>query len=152
MLLQRLTKDDTVGFNYDYMGAAEYEFGATRNGRAALAQAFVDKQFFARPLVFREVIGQNVMPAIGVVAMGSKEMLDALEADGGRISVTKEAFRTGDTNIVAWMAVAWESYRAKPLLLVRRSLGGKDLTNRTKKFLDPFIEAIEQEAKESVDA
>lgn len=35
-LCQRLIADPKIGFNYDYMGAAEYEFGGTREARKHL--------------------------------------------------------------------------------------------------------------------
>lgn len=38
-LCQRLIENPRIGFDYDYMGAAEYEFGATRQAREYLAAA-----------------------------------------------------------------------------------------------------------------
>lgn len=38
-LCQRLTQDPNIGFNYDYMGSAEYEFGANWRARVYLAKA-----------------------------------------------------------------------------------------------------------------
>lgn len=38
-LCQRLVESDKIGFEYDYMGAAEYEFGATRKARQELDNA-----------------------------------------------------------------------------------------------------------------
>lgn len=38
-LCQRLIESDRIGFEYGYMGAAEYEFGATMEARKALDSA-----------------------------------------------------------------------------------------------------------------
>lgn len=38
-LCQRLVESGKIGFEYDYMGAAEYEFGATYKCRVALEDA-----------------------------------------------------------------------------------------------------------------
>ena len=38
IFLQRLIVDQDIGLNYDYMGAAEFEFGATADAREALAR------------------------------------------------------------------------------------------------------------------
>lgn len=40
MLLQRMIRENEIGFNYDYMGYAEYEFGATSKSREAIARSF----------------------------------------------------------------------------------------------------------------
>lgn len=149
MLLQRLVKDETAGFNYDYMGSAEYEFGATRNGRGALALAFINSNFHARVIDFREVHYGSVLPPVTVIAMGSKDAIDDLAAAGGKISVIKETFRTNDSNIVGWMNVGWEMRRTTPLLLVRQSLHPADITARTKKFLEPFIEQAREALEET---
>jgi hypothetical protein len=149
MLLQRLVRDETAGFNYDYMGAAEYEFGATRNGRGALATAFIEGKLHARPIQFREVHYGSVLPPVNVLAVGSKEVIDNIVAAGGKISVIKETFRTNDSNIVGWMNVGWEMRRTTPLLLVRQSLHPADITARTKKFLEPFIEQAREALEET---
>lgn len=37
-IMQRLVKDEKIGFNYDYMGYAEYEFGANTIARAEVSR------------------------------------------------------------------------------------------------------------------
>ncbi len=143
MLLQRLIADKDIGFNYDYMGSAEYEFGATRNGRMELAQAFIDGEIVARVLQVSEVYnskdpGKN----IEVVALGRKNMIDALEASP-RIRISKESFRFDNPNILGWMNVGADE--VEPLIMIRTSV--EDAQKRINDFIRPFIDGLREEAK-----
>ena len=124
MLLQRLITDNNVGFNYDYMGAAQYEFGATTNGRTKFAQAYLEGNIAAKKMKFVELINMfngngHSRRAIDVVVYTTKEAL-ATMGDTFTAQVTKEHFRTDDPKIVAWMSVGIPNGREfAPLFIVR---------------------------------
>lgn len=141
MLLQRLTLDDRIGFNYDYMGAAEYENGATRVGRTAIAQAFIDKTIEARPIQFIETYGKYRSEPVEVIAMGTAETLDRL-GPVAEINAWKEAFHTNDKKIVGWMNVGWD--RAEPLILLRTDTA--DLQSRVNQFFADPISWLQEQA------
>lgn len=172
MLLQRLVTDEKVGFNYDYMGASEYEWGATSVGRTALAQLFLDKQFCAKKIQFIEVGGfarthrqsfvdkldkpiEPYDPKIGIEAliMGSQETLDRLCPDGVlNLRYTKEMFRLEDPTIVGWMNV-WHGTGGRdgvPLMIVRTNL--KNLQKHVEMFLERPLEVLREEAREKAEA
>lgn len=143
MLLQRLIADKDIGFNYDYMGSAEYEFGATRNGRMELAQAFLDGEIVARVLQVSEVYtSKDPGKCIEVVALGRQSMLDALESNP-RIRISKESFRFDNPNIIGWMNVG--SDKIEPLIMIRTSV--EDSQQRINDFIQPFIDGLREEAK-----
>lgn len=143
MLLQRLIADKDIGFNYDYMGSAEYEFGATRNGRMELAQAFLEGEIFARVLKVSEVYNpKDPGKSIEVVALARKSMLDMLEANP-RIRISKESFRFDNRNIIGWMNVGTD--KIEPLIMIRTSV--EDSQKRINDFIRPFIDGLREEAK-----
>lgn len=140
MLLQRLVNDEDVGFNYDYMGAAEYEYGATRNGRMAIARLFLDGKMCARRVQFQEKHGRTTEQAITVLALGSAETLDKL-GNPMVISTTKEAFRTHSSKIAGWLHVG-HSDNVEPLMLLRLDAPGQEVTERVQAFLKDPIDAL----------
>lgn len=136
MLLQRLTKDSDCGFNYDYMGYAEYENGATANGRVKLAETFVDGQLVARRINFH---------GVPVLALGSEAIINEIGAVFNP-SISKTGFRVEDPKIVAWIQVGWFGQGFEPLLMVRLSLGGEEISARVQSFLDRAIDHVKSEA------
>jgi len=148
MLLQRLVADPDIGFNYDYMGSAEYEFGATRRGRMALAQIFVEDRMVARRVAFVEQFGFNTFDPIQVLALGSADMLDGL-GDPMTIRAYKEAFRTRSPDIIGWMNVS-QDRAVKPLLLVRLGADPGEAQDRIGKFLKDPIEALRNERSAAI--
>lgn len=144
MLLQRLVTDEDVGFNYDYMGAAEYEYGATRNGRLALARLFLDDKMCARKIKVSESIGRMKGEPITVLAIGSAETLDAL-GNPAVLPVTKEAFRLHQAKYAGWMHVG-PSEEVEPLLFVRCDMPGEEISQRVQSFLKEFIDGLRQES------
>ena len=144
MLLQRLVTDENVGFNYDYMGAAEYEFGATRNGRLALARLFVEDKMSARKIQLHEKIGKMKGEPITVLAIGSAETLDTL-GNPAVLPVTKEAFHLHQAKYVGWMHVG-HSEQVEPLLFVRCDMPGEEISQRVQSFLKEFIDGLKQAA------
>ncbi len=142
MFLQRLTHDDTSGFNYDHMGSAEYEFGVTRDARTAMAKLFISDGMKARAIDFVEKIGKNESSPVLVLALGSEETLDKL-GNPAIIQVTKEPFRTSNRNINGWMLVDPENKDVTPLMLLRVT---DDVQERLGKFLKDPIAALREEA------
>lgn len=147
MLLQRLVADDKSGFNYDFMGAAEYENGATMNGRTQIAELFLRDKMQARVIDFIEVIGRNEQSLVSVLAMGTPAFLDQL-GNPAKISVWKETFRTSDKNIIGWLNVAWPGRSLDPFMMVRMSEGA-DIQQRIEKFLKDPIEYLRQQEAEA---
>lgn len=147
MLLQRLKPDDTCGLNYDYMGAAEYEFGATANGRLAIARLFLNKEMAARTIRFVEVHGMSERAPVDVLAVGTQDMLANI-AGTAKIRVIKEAFRTDDPRIIGWMNVGHDE-NVTPFLMVRLSIGVDNVQKRIQAFLERPIEHLREEGREA---
>ena len=81
MLLQRLIDNPITGFNYDYMGAAEYEYGATSHGRTGLARAWLEKDFTAQKVMFIETVRDRKSAPIEVLVMGRPETIHSIPAE-----------------------------------------------------------------------
>ena len=140
MYLQRLVADKEIGFNYDYMGSAEYEFGATLNGRSAFARAYLEGDIAAKKTLFVEKFYGSLSKPVEVVVMGRKKDIEAIGAEMV-ISVTKESFRTESSKIIGWMNVGRES--CTPFFIMRADLA--DAGKRIESFFAPAIEAIKEE-------
>ena len=139
MLLQRLVDSECKGFGYDYMGASEYENGATTNGLAALARLFLDGRLVARKAGFGEIHGRMRGEYVTVLAIGSEETLDRL-GDLMDIKVTHEPFHAHRARITAWMAVDMDPARVEPLMLVRIEAPDEQIMERVSLFLKEAIE------------
>ena len=139
MLLQRLVDSECKGFGYDYMGASEYENGATTNGLAALARLFLDGRLVARKAGFGEIHGRMRGEYVTVLAIGSEETLDRL-GDLMDIKVTHEPFHAHRARITAWMAVDMDPARVEPLVLVRIEAPDEQIMERVSLFLKEAIE------------
>ena len=145
MHLQRLVAHDKVGFNYQYMGAAEYENGATTHGREAIAELFLRDRMQACIIDFIEVTGHHECKPVPVLAMGTPGFIEQL-GNPARIKVTKERFGTSDKNVIGWLNVAWPGRDIDPFMMVRLSEGDA-IQGRIEKFLkDPIDYLREQEA------
>jgi hypothetical protein len=146
MYLQRLIEDDKTGFNYDYMGRAEYEFGATMNARKALAAKHLDGEIQVRILNFIEIIGKNESKPVEVAVLapeGTFCLLD-IEDDTLRIKVTGEPFRTASPNIIGWMNIEEDDCGTViPMLMVRTD--ADDISNRIEKFTSGLIRKMREE-------
>lgn len=79
MLLQRMIRENEIGLNYDYMGYAEYEFGATSKSREAMARSFIANDLEARVVTLVEQFGKSQMEPIEVVVLGNKETIDYID-------------------------------------------------------------------------
>lgn len=144
MLLQRLNKDDTAGFNYDYMGSAEYEYGSTRKGRVAIARLFLEGKMCARSVKFQEVIGKNEFEPIGVLAIGTSEALDKL-GNPMKIRVTQESFRTREEDIVGWLHVSMDEEDFDPLMMIRLDMPADEIHVRVEQFLADPIKYLKED-------
>jgi hypothetical protein len=148
MYLQRLVADDKSGFNYDYMGSAEYEFGATRKTRSKIAYYFARGNISAKRISFVERMwnGSRLKP-VDTVIIGRKDYISSLD-DELVIKISKEAFRTQSTDIIGWMNV--DPYReAEPFVIVRADL--PDVQKRIDMFFGDFIKAAKAELKAEED-
>lgn len=145
MLLQRLVADSKCGLNYDYMGSAEYEFGATANGRSGLAKAFLEDDLKFKWFDFVEVRGRFSYPPVQVVGLARQKMIDQIPGTF-RVNVTKENFRTDNSRIIGWMLVDYAGRTCgptdNPLLILRANLD--DIQNRFVNFLQPFVDQMKE--------
>ncbi len=100
-LLQRLIADEKCGLNYDYMGFAEFEFGATGRARVELARFMIDGTITARRINFKGKWGvTNVQfPAI---VIGEKEFIDNIKPELS-LTMEKSFMRDRDEKILGWM-------------------------------------------------
>lgn len=154
MLLQRLIADPKCGFNYDYMGSAEYEFGATALARTDFARQYIAGNIAAKRMTFIEQVNRfngngHARAGIDVVVYSTKEVIEGF-GDELTIQVTKETFRTDNPKYLGWMKVTGpRSTPPAPLFIVRADV---DLTNVDKFFKDPidYLEG-EQAAKDGKD-
>lgn len=137
MLLQRLVADKNIGFNYDLMGAAEYEFGATRNGRAAIAQAYLKGDISAKRTLFIEAHGSRRSPGVKVAVLARPETLAKI-GDEMIVQVVKECFYTDDERIIGWMNVG-QDY-VEPMMIIRENV--EDMRDRVNDFFRPFIKEM----------
>lgn len=125
----------------DYMGAAEYEFGAAGKGRQALARSYLDGRLKAKRTRFIEDDWSR-RPSIDVVVMGDADTIDAI-GEELIVRVTHERFQTENKEIVAWMRVGHDN--VEPMLIVRANLAN------AKKLVEQLLaSAIEYERRERV--
>lgn len=149
MLLQRLVKDDRhgIGFNYDYMGYAEYEFGSTTKSRGAIAQAFLDGKLKSVCVNLVEVFGRSNSKPIEVVVIAHEDAIQYVEHQCAKdankhwhVSVDKSSMRGDSEKIVGWLSV----HIAQPFFIIKTSLD--DRGQRFEQFINPFLEQIRESA------
>lgn len=134
--VQRLVKDDKVGFNYDYMGYAEYEGGTTGMARFSFAECYVEGKTKAQRVTLRD--SQDPLnKKIDCVIIGHPVIVDKL---GGDICVRNAKGHLGlnDDSVVAWMPVIPWSPMDEPLLIIRA-----DLTDMQQRVTDFYKQPIE---------
>lgn len=154
MLLQRLLADDRAdgcGLNYDYMGSAEFEFGATREARIKLANLQIEGKLVGKQVRLYEKWGRSNRGPIDVYLFGSQEYIDKLLSNPPVLSLgvngdlivcpTKEAARIDDIRYIGWMQVRSN----EPLLIIRAT---RENLDRGNKFLQLFMDGILAEEKE----
>ncbi len=140
MYLQRLIADPKIGFNYDYMGSAEYEFGVTAEARVAIAKAYLDGDIGAKLTNLIEVHGKNRSNPVQVRVLAKKSTITQI-GDEFALPVLKECFRTDNPKIIGWLKVM--PHRAPnldPLIMIRHHL--VDGPARIDQFFDPFIQEL----------
>ena len=135
--MQRMRLCEKVGFNYDYMGSAEYEFGATMEGRLAIAKAFIEGDIKSRLIEVRDE-----QTSVELLMMARSEFVDSMGdiMDFGRLKEPMHLLDKWDT--VAWLSVKWE--QPTPLFLVRPHV--KDIQRRVNRFFEPAIQHLKETA------
>lgn len=143
-LLQRMIADENIGFNYDYMGAAEFENGATARARGELAGFMLDGQMTARRVNFKGTWGVTKVKFPAIV-IGEKRYVDQMKPE---LSVTMEkgSMRNQDENILGWMIVDKDCSK---LFILRDDENYPVNINRLEKFLKPFADQIAETRKEA---
>lgn len=137
-LLQRLVADREIGFNYDQMGFAEFEFGATAKARGEIAMFAVDHKITARRVKFVGVWGVTKVKFDAVV-IGEQETVDGLP-DTLKLQMERGFMRNDDPTIVGWMTVG---DTAKKVMIFRDDASLPQNLERVEKFLKPFVQQIE---------
>lgn len=147
MLLQRLIKDEHhgIGFNYDYMGYAEYEFGSTTNSRTALAQNYLDGKLKSICVELVEVFGRSNSDPIEVVVIAHEDAIRYVEHQRSKdnhnrwyVDVSKSSMRGDDEKIVGWMSV----HLAHPYFIIKTSL--EDRGPRFEQFINPALDYLRE--------
>lgn len=143
-LLQRMIADDKIGFNYDYMGFAEFEFGATTLARGELAAFMLDGQMTARRVNFKGTWGVTKVKFPAIV-IGEKQFVDRMKPDFS-VTMEKGFMRNSDENILGWMIVDRDYHK---LFILRDDENYPANIDRLEKFLKPFADQITEARKEA---
>ncbi len=107
-LWQRLVEDEKCGLNYDYMGYAEYEFGATLNSRTRLADWLkagvltswrTDVSLIERQLTFKKT----------VLLFSHVDTIRKLNALNLSVCSIKGALEVESRNIIGWLSVGTDT-------------------------------------------
>lgn len=125
---QRLILDRKFGFNYEYMGYAEYEIGVIKGAMTELARLFVAGElegFVGQAQPF----GCNPLQVCGFCEKGKVNVA---------VSFLKDFRNKGPFEVPA--TVAWMNIRF-PLLLLR----DPEFIPRVDLFLKPFVDGIRSE-------
>lgn len=129
MLLQRLVSDDKIGFNYDYMGAAEFEMDGQRNTRAVLAGAWRKSTIKAVKTTLKTQHGD----AVPMVVFGTAGDLEKVGPEFF-VNLQKSTLRANDDKVRGWMTVS------APVHLVFVRDGDREAMKALELFLKPFVE------------
>lgn len=130
MLLQRLISDDKIGFNYDYMGSAEFEFtDGQLNTRAILASAWREGSIKAVKTTLKTQHG-DVIP---MIVFGTADDLAKIGAEYF-VTLQKSTLRASSERIRGWLTVD------APVHLVFVRDGDREAMKALELFLKPFVE------------
>ena len=142
-LMQRLIADENTGFNYDYMGYAEFEFGAPGRSRLQLAKYWLDNNITARKIKMNvsKRPTQYEMVIIGETA--NVNAFTTEEVNAFRLHPDKTGLRYENEDIIGWVSL--HSY--SPLLFLRDDKNLNANLERLEKFLKPAAEAIKEDPK-----
>jgi hypothetical protein len=102
-LLQRLIRHPMIGFEYDQMGYAEFEYGATAKARDQLAGFMRNGTISAKRVAFKGTWGKSKSEFKAVV-VGDKALLDTV-GPGLSVQLEKSSMRAHDESILGWMTV-----------------------------------------------
>lgn len=132
MLLQRLISDEKIGFNYDYMGAAEFDFtNGQRNTRASLAAAWRDGKIKAVKTVLKTQHG-DVVP---MVVFGNEKDVAQFGPEHV-IMLQKGRLAADNSTIRGWLTVD----QAVSVVFVRD--GDSEAMKALELFLKPFVDEM----------
>lgn len=143
-LLQRMIADKEIGFNYDSMGFAEFEYGATGRARGELAGFMLDGKMTARRINFKGTWGITKVKFPAIV-IGEKEFVDNMKPDFS-VTMEKGFMRNDDEKILGWMIIGDHSHK---LFIIRDDKNYQENIDRLEKFLKPFADQIAEERKEA---
>jgi hypothetical protein len=143
-LLQRMIADKDIGFNYDFMGFAEFENGSTTRARAELAGFMLDGKMTARRINFKGTWGVTKVK-FPIILIGEKQFIDQMKPE---LSVTMEKgfMRDQDETILGWMIVDTDYNK---LFILRDDANYPANIDRLEKFLKPFADQIADSRKEA---
>ena len=96
-------------FQYEYMGYAEYEFGATMVSRKLLCRAWVENRIARKTITLRDT---RLKCDLTVIAFSTEQAFAQLSEN--RLNVNNKGLLTM-TDTVAWLGIGYE----QPVLLLR---------------------------------
>ncbi len=143
-LLQRMIADEKIGFNYDFMGSAEFENGSTTRARAELAGFMLDGMMTARRISFKGTWGVTKVKFPAIV-IGEKNFIEQMKPE---LSVTMEKgfMRDKDDTILGWMVVDADYNK---IFILREDDNYPANIDRLEKFLKPFADQIADARKKA---
>ena len=142
-LMQRLTADENIGFNYDYMGYAEFEFGATSRSRVFLANCWMNNKITARKICMDVSKRPTNYKMIMIGETGYVNSFTSKEVEAFHLHPDKTGLRFENEEIIGWMTVQSRS----PLLFIRDNNNVDASLERLEKFLKPAVEQIKKDPK-----
>jgi hypothetical protein len=143
-LLQRMIADENIGFNYDSMGFAEFEYGATSRARGELAKCMLDGHLTARRVNFKGTWGVTKVRFPAIV-IGEKQFVDQMKPELS-ITMEKSFMRNQDEDILGWMIVDRDYNK---LFILRDDANYPANIDRLEKFLKPFADQIAETRKKA---
>lgn len=139
-LFQRLVSEEAIGFNYDFMGYAEFEYGAPRDARSEIASFWVNNKISAKKVEFTGTMGR-MKTKFPAVIVGEKEYLDSLSSNF-KSSVDKTGMREDNPKILGWMTVG----SSHKVIIFRDDENLDANFKRLELFLKPAVEAANETA------
>ncbi|MBO9428166.1 hypothetical protein [Sulfitobacter sp. R18_1] len=137
-LCQRLKEDENIGFNYEYMGAAEYEFGATLQARRGLYDA-------------TELARLSGSIKYGLKRYNCVFIFNIAEVDMARRvinAMSKEQYRNKNAMALGKQPKGWLMLDPMPMLIYTEGDAGYE---RAKKFIAHAKEMFDEREAKKID-